>query len=98
MRTQLLDAALSTIARRTGCLLEVRSQGGCLSPVSTQPNLYNDSNSPDGNVVEKGAQGFMLRSTTTRILKTCSPVFASCTGSSGLTDFNTSITPSLKLC
>lgn len=66
-----------------------RSQGGCLSPDSTRPSLYNDSNSPDGNVVEKGAQGFMLRSTTTRTLKTCSPGFGSCTT---LKDFNTSDT------
>jgi len=67
-----------------------RSQGGCLSPDSTHPSLYNDSNSPDGNVVEKGAQGFMLRSTITRTLKTCSPTFASCNSAIGLTDFNTS--------
>jgi type IV pilus assembly protein PilY1 len=65
-----------------------RSQGGCLSPDSSQPDLYRDSNSPDGNVVEKGGQGYMLRSTTKRILKTCSP----CTASIGLTDFNTNNT------
>lgn len=60
------------------------------------------SNTPDGNIVEKGAQGHMLRSisscTTTgsgtvctidspRTVKTCSPDFASCTT---LTDFNSS--------
>lgn len=62
------------------------------------------SNTPDGNIVEKGAQGHMLRSisscTTTgtsttctianpRTVKTCSPDFASCTS---LTNFNTSNT------
>jgi type IV pilus assembly protein PilY1 len=35
------------------------------------------SNTPDGNIVEKGAQGYKLRSTTTRTVKTCSD--ASCT-------------------
>jgi type IV pilus assembly protein PilY1 len=46
------------------------------------------SNSPDGNVVEKGGQGYMLRAATpaSRTVKTCSPVFSSCTA---LTDFAT---------
>lgn len=46
------------------------------------------SNTPDGNIVEKGAQGYKLRAIipADRTLKTCSPVFASCTD---LTDFNT---------
>lgn len=43
-----------------------------------------ESNSPDGNIVEKGAQAYKLRSTTTRNVKTCAP--GSCTT---LTDFNT---------
>lgn len=41
------------------------------------------SNSPDGAVVEKGAQAYMLRSTSARTVKTCSA--ASCTA---LTNFN----------
>jgi len=43
------------------------------------------SNTPDGNIVEKGAQAFMLRSITpaSRIVKTCSP-----TSCSTLTNFN----------
>jgi type IV pilus assembly protein PilY1 len=47
------------------------------------------SNSPDGNVVEKGGHAYVLRASTpsARPMKTCSPVFASCTT---LTDFNTS--------
>ncbi len=45
------------------------------------------SNSPDGNMVEKGGQAYMLRksSPASRIVKTCSAVFTSCTS---LTDFN----------
>lgn len=44
------------------------------------------SNTPDGNIVEKGAQGYMLRGMTPalRVVKTCSS--AACTG---LIDFNT---------
>lgn len=57
-------------------------QGSCLVAGS------DESNSPDGNIVEKGAQAYKLRSTTTRTVKTCSS--ASCTG---LTDFNNSIPP-----
>lgn len=52
------------------------------------------SNYPDGNVVEKGAQGYKLRTVTPadRVVKTCSSTFSSCTA---LTDFvttNTNIT------
>ncbi|MES2636876.1 MAG: PilC/PilY family type IV pilus protein [Pseudomonadota bacterium] len=49
------------------------------------------SNTPDGNVVEKGAQGFKLRSTTTRNVQTCSN--ASCTA---LANFDTD-NPSVQL-
>lgn len=49
-----------------------RPQGNCLTAGS------DVSNYPDGNIVEKGAQAFKLRSTTTRNVKTCSN--ASCTG------------------
>ena len=53
------------------------------------------SNTPDGNVVEKGGQGYNLRASdpAARVVKTC-PLGASCT----LADFNTSntaITPAL---
>ena len=48
------------------------------------------SNYPDGNIVEKGAASYQLRSTTTRTVKTCSSTFASCTT---LTNFdNTNVT------
>jgi type IV pilus assembly protein PilY1 len=73
-------------------------QGGCIPPSGSAKDLYTNSNFPDGNIVEKGAQAYTLRSTTTRILKTCSPTFASCV--SPLTDFNTgnsAITQSLLL-
>ncbi len=47
------------------------------------------SNYPDGPVVEKGGQAYVLRSSTTRTVKTCSATFASCTS---LFDFSTSAT------
>jgi type IV pilus assembly protein PilY1 len=56
-------------------------QGGCLAVADS-----DQSNFPDGNIVEKGGQGYRLRSTTTRTVQTCSPAFASCTA---LTDFAT---------
>lgn len=56
-----------------------RPQGNCLTANS------DVSNSPDGNIVEKGAQAYQLRSTTARSVKTCSPT--SCTA---LTNFNSS--------
>ena len=51
------------------------------------------SNYPDGNIVEKGAQAYVLRSSTTRTVKTCSSTFASCTA---MTDFdNTTVTQAM---
>ena len=62
-----------------------RPQGNCLTANS------DVSNSPDGNIVEKGAQAYQLRSTTIRNVKTCSPT--SCTA---LTNFNnTSVTQAM---
>ncbi|GAB3549343.1 hypothetical protein GCM10027343_30920 [Noviherbaspirillum agri] len=71
----------------------LKSAGGC-SPET------KFSNSPDGNVVEKGGHAYMLRSIApaTRIVKTCSPVFATCSTTSALTSFdtdNSAITQSL---
>ena len=59
-------------------------QGSCLVAGS------DESNSPDGNIVEKGAQAYKLRSITSdnRNVKTCSS--ASCTG---LAAFSNSIPP-----
>jgi type IV pilus assembly protein PilY1 len=62
-----------------------RPMGDCLTPGSQA------SNSPDGNIVEKGAQAYQLRqlgatsTSITRTVKTCA--LSSCTS---LTDFNTS--------
>lgn len=70
-----------------------RPQGGCIPPGGSAADLYQNSNYPDGNVVEKGAQAYKQRSTTTRTVKTCSSTFASCTA---LTNFNnTTVTQAL---
>lgn len=63
-----------------------RPAGTCILP-GTDEIIGQGSNYPDGNVVEKGAQGYMLRalnpSSTTRTFRTCTA--GSCTS---LTDFN----------
>jgi type IV pilus assembly protein PilY1 len=64
-----------------------KPQGDCIPGTGLAGDLYLKSNFPDGNVVEKGAQGYTRRATTARTLKTCSTSFASC---SALTDFSTS--------
>lgn len=68
-------------------------KGRCIPP-GNNPNLYSYANSPDGNIVEKGAQAFMLRAITpsTRTVKTCS--LSSCTA---LTDFNATNVSALAL-
>lgn len=53
-------------------------RGDCLTVANSRASNY-----PDGSIVEKGAQAYKLRGTTTRTVKTCSPI--SCTT---LTDFN----------
>lgn len=92
---KLLDAAnTSAINSNTGFITEcARSfwtpsttdnywsfhpQGACLAVANSDA-----SNSPDGNIVEKGAQAYMLRSTTARTVKTCD---SSC--SATLADFD----------
>jgi type IV pilus assembly protein PilY1 len=62
-----------------------KPQGDCIPTTGSAAALRN-SNFPDGNIVEKGAQAYVRRSSTTRTLKTCSPVFASC---DTFTDFDT---------
>lgn len=49
----------------------------CL-PTGAAPDTYKNSNSPDGNIVEKGAQAYVLRSTTARNMKTCGATMTSC--------------------
>jgi type IV pilus assembly protein PilY1 len=67
-------------------------QGGCIPPPGSAPGFYTNSNFPDGNVVEKGAAGYVRRSSTARVLKTCSLTVpgSACNGSIALQDFNTS--------
>ncbi len=48
-----------------------------------------DSNTPDGNMVEKGAQGYVLRDRTSRRVLTCHTDFATCASSTSLTNFDT---------
>lgn len=67
-------------------------RGSCLIAGS------ENSNSPDGNIVEKGAQAYRLRTDSTRNVKTCSPDFATCAGATALSTFdtaNTAITQAL---
>ena len=63
-----------------------RPLGDCIPPANLAADTYRNSNFPDGNVVEKGGQGYTRRSNATRPMKTCSPTFGSCTA---LTDFDT---------
>ena len=68
---------------------QFRPQGNCLTTTGSDA-----SDAPDGNIVEKGAQGYKLRASgnvTGRNVKTCSN--ALCTG---LADFNAlSVTPTM---
>ena len=66
-----------------------KPQGGCSIADSAK------SNSPDGPVVEKGAQAYKLRSASARTVKTCSPVFASCTALTEFATSNSAITQAL---
>ena len=65
-------------------------QGECTTIVGSDVSNY-----PDGNIVEKGAQGHRLRSDNSRTVKTCSPTFASCTSVTDFTNGNTAITQAL---
>ncbi|MGV3741149.1 MAG: pilus assembly protein PilY, partial [Burkholderiaceae bacterium] len=51
-----------------------RPLGECLAVANS-----DSSNYPDGNIVDKGAQAYKLRSTENRPAKTCAAAFASCT-------------------
>lgn len=65
-------------------------QGACLTFANS-----NQSNTPDGAIVEKGAAGFRLRTidSSTRAVKTCDPT--SCAGLTNFDAANTSITQAL---
>jgi len=69
-----------------------RPQGGC----TVAGTNYDNSNYPDGKIVEKGAQAYVLRSSTTRTVRTCSSVFASCSAGALLT-FGTATAPKANL-
>ena len=68
---------------------QFRPQGNCISSVGSDA-----SDSPDGNIVEKGAQGYKLRDSgnvAARSVKTCSNAVCA-----GLVDFNAlSVTPTM---
>jgi type IV pilus assembly protein PilY1 len=74
-------------------------EGACLPPFGSSSSYYQNSNFPDGNVVEKGGEAYHLRSSTTRTMYTCPPTFSACSTSiSNLPYFdtnNSAITPSL---
>lgn len=71
---------------------KLQPAGSCLVVSSSK-----GSNFPDGNIVEKGAQAFKLRSITpsSRKVKTCSPDFANCTAMTDFDTTNTAITQAL---
>ncbi len=60
-----------------------RPNGDCLTIANSRASNY-----PDGNVVEKGAQAYKLRASSTRTVKTCSATSADLCTSGGLTAFN----------
>ncbi|HKY00404.1 MAG TPA: hypothetical protein VJL86_11835 [Steroidobacteraceae bacterium] len=66
------------------------AQGGCLAVANS-----NASNFPDGNIVEKGGQGYRLRSATTRALETCDTTFADCTSLTTFDENNNDVTSAL---
>ncbi|MDH4611120.1 PilC/PilY family type IV pilus protein [Pseudomonas sp. BN102] len=66
------------------------AQGTCTEIANSE-----SSNTPDGNVVEKGGQGYLLRGDTSRTVYTCNPTFASCTELTEFTFSNTDVSASL---
>ncbi|MFV3332185.1 pilus assembly protein [Pseudomonas sp. NY15437] len=65
-----------------------KPQGNCLTVTGSDVSNY-----PDGNIVEKGAQAYVLRQATSRTVKTCSPT--SCTALTNFNTANTAITQAL---
>ena len=57
-------------------------RGDCLTVANSKISNY-----PDGNLVEKGAQAYKLRSTTSRTVKTCTTM-ASCKAITTMLDFD----------
>lgn len=71
---------------------EKDQNGGCLAVADSKK-----SNSPDGNIVEKGAQAYRLRLPTpaSRTVTTCSPVFSNCSALTNFSADNSAITTAL---
>jgi type IV pilus assembly protein PilY1 len=70
-------------------------QGGCIPPTGAASDIYLNSNYPDGNIVEKGGQGYLLRGNTARTMYTCAPTFGACTLFTTFVTGNSAITPAL---
>ncbi len=80
------------------CTIDPNNSTLTVTAPQTVAGTLAASNDPDGPIVEKGAQGYMLRAltpncsaspcTVPRTLFTCSSVFSSCTGLTTLPTFN----------
>lgn len=68
------------------------AKGKCI-PAGDKTDLYAISNTPDGNIVEKGAQAYITRAGTVaaRKIYTCSTTFGSCTGTGALLPFTSTV-------
>lgn len=64
--------------------------GECLTIANSASSNY-----PDGNIVEKGGQAYMLRGGTSRTVYTCSPTFGSCTTLTSFATTNSAVTNTL---
>jgi type IV pilus assembly protein PilY1 len=101
---KLVDAdSVSAVSTATGFITECARSYWTPTAVNTYWNTgvtttcttisgSKESDYPDGNVVEKGGHGYMLRKVTkdpaNRVVKTCAPTMAGCTA---MVDFNTSL-------
>lgn len=65
-----------------------KPQGNCQTVTGSDVSNY-----PDGNIVEKGAQAYVLRQASSRTMKTCSPT--TCTTLTNFNAANTAITQAL---
>ncbi|WP_256205148.1 MULTISPECIES: pilus assembly protein [unclassified Pseudomonas] len=65
-----------------------KPQGNCLTVTGSDVSNY-----PDGNIVEKGAQAYVLRQASSRTMKTCDPT--TCTALTNFNTANTAVTQAL---
>jgi type IV pilus assembly protein PilY1 len=70
-------------------------QGGCIPAAGLASDIYLNSNYPDGNIVEKGGEGYLLRGNTARTMYTCASTFSACTLFTTFGTGNSAITPAL---